>query len=87
MSDKELSGGKEAASGLTFNKETWNEETWARAKPVFIEAAKEFNLAAGDVNQLMRLLIKEMHQTYKMSEQASQTPLRNMPIALSASGA
>jgi hypothetical protein len=49
---------------------TFDKETWAKAKPLFIQAAKEFKVAASDVNQLARLLIKDLHVNYKMTEQA-----------------
>jgi hypothetical protein len=65
-----ISSDKTVTVGVTFDK-----ETWAKAKPLFIQAAKG---AAGDVNQLMRLLIKELHVNYKMSEQA----IREMRVYL-----
>jgi hypothetical protein len=53
------------SSGLTFN-----EETWARAKPLFIQAAKEFRGAADDITQLAKLLIVDLSDNYRMTEEA-----------------
>lgn len=54
----ELFGGNKLSSGLTFD-----DETYAKAKPIFLQAASEFKGAFKDVAELARLLVDELRQS------------------------
>ena len=54
----ELFGGNKLSSGLTFD-----EDTYAKAKPLFMAAASDFKNAAADIAEIMRALIRKFLQT------------------------
>lgn len=56
---KLFGGPGKMSSGLSFD-----EDTWKQAKPLFIEAAKKFSDAAGDVRKFLKLLIQELKDSY-----------------------
>lgn len=51
----ELFGGNKLSSGISFD-----EETYAKAKPIFVQAASEFKGAFKDVAELAKLLVGEL---------------------------
>jgi hypothetical protein len=53
---------KKVSLGLIYE-----EETWVKAKPLFLQAAKEFKVAADDIAQLAKLLVDELIDNYGFS--------------------
>lgn len=57
-------GGKTIGSGLAFDP-----DTYAKAKPLFISAARKFSAAIKDVAEMARLMVKEMAERFGMTRQ------------------
>jgi predicted RNA methylase len=62
----ELFGGNgKLGSGPTFD-----ENTYAKAKPYFVEGVKHFKQAAADIRELVRLLLTELRTKFAMTAEA-----------------
>lgn len=55
-------GGKTVGEGLSFD-----EETYAKAKPLFIKAAEKFGQFAGDVRELVKRMVGEMQRVHGLT--------------------
>jgi N12 class adenine-specific DNA methylase len=58
-----LFGGNKVSMGPTFD-----EETWAKAKPLFLRAADKFADAAADIRELLSRLINELRTVHGWTE-------------------
>lgn len=58
-------GGKSLGSGLHFD-----EETYAKAKPLFIAGVKNLRKAGDDIADTVRALVRALATTYKMTREA-----------------
>jgi predicted RNA methylase len=57
-------GGKTVGMGLAFD-----EETYAKAKPLFVKAAEKFGALRNDVVELVRRMVAEMQRLYGMTRE------------------
>lgn len=58
-------GGKTVSSGLSFDN-----DTYAKAKPLFVQAAQKFADAIGDVTELVKRMVGEMHRLHGLTRDA-----------------
>jgi hypothetical protein len=69
-----LRGGRAGVAGWAASKKvsvglTFDEETWAKAKPLFIQAAKEFKIATDDIAQLAKLIVEALRDDYQLTKE------------------
>ena len=69
VGDGRPQGGTEGVA-KSQRESTFDEETWAEAKPMFIEAAQEFRLAAKDIGLLAVRLTRRLQNVYGLSVDA-----------------
>lgn len=58
-------GGKTIGTGLNFD-----EETYRKAKPLFMRAAQKFAAFRHDIGELVRRMVAELREVYKLSNDA-----------------
>jgi hypothetical protein len=68
VGDRRPQGGTEGVA-KSQRESTFDEETWAQAEPMFIEAMQEFGLAAKDIGKFANHLVNELRNVYGLTQE------------------